>query len=125
MNEQNENSKIFEIFENEKEKFQIKIESLGNNLSVYAKKELKFSLSEEFQSKFSLDDIKKVRYFQIYDSVDECLEDIFKGINTSKSSLKKENNNLIITIPLLNKKYPSISFSLKEKVKNDKDIIKE
>ena len=41
MNDKNENSKIFEIFENEKEKFQIKIESLGNNLSVYAKKELK------------------------------------------------------------------------------------
>ena len=59
-----------------------------------------------------------VKYFTIYDNIEECVDDIISGINTNQSLIKKENNKLKLIIPLLNKKYNSIDFLLDKKSKS-------
>ena len=79
--------------------------SINNNLYKY------------YESNFTLNDIQKVKYFIIYDNVEECMPDIIEGINTNKSSIKEEHENLVLTIPILNKKYKSIPLIIKKKQK--------
>ena len=61
----------------------------------------------------------------MYDNLNDCMNDIISGFEDEGINIKEENNSIIITIPLQNIKYPSISFKLNEKIKTDKDIIKE
>ena len=46
------------------------------------------------------------------------MNDIINGIKTNNSIIKEENDNLILTIPILNIKYNSISFIIKKKQKS-------
>ena len=71
-----------------------------------------------YENTFTLKDLQVVKYFTIYDNIEECMDDIISGINTNQSLIKKENNKLKLIIPLLNKKYPTISFTLNEKSKD-------
>ena len=72
----------------------------------------------EYESKFDISYIKKVKLFILYDTIDECLEEINLGINTGKSYLVEENNYINIFIPLNNVKFNEIMFKvdLKEKI---------
>ena len=76
------------------------------------------NLNKYYESSFILRDIQKVKYFTIYDNVMECMNDIIEGVNTNKSTVKQENDNLLLSIPILNKKYNSISFIIKKKKKS-------
>ena len=89
----------------------------------------------EYESKFDISYIKKVKLFILYDTINECLEEINSGINTGKSYLVEEKNYINIFIPLNNIKFNEIMFKvdLKENiniVKNEeiselKKVIKE
>ena len=68
----------------------------------------------EYESKFEISYIKNVKLFILYDTLDECLEEIFSGINTGKSYLTEEN-------PLNNIKFKEIMF--KVDLKENKDLI--
>ena len=46
------------------------------------------------------------------------MDDIISGINTNKNIITEENNKLKLVIPLLNKKYNSISFVIDKKSKS-------
>ena len=46
------------------------------------------------------------------------MDDIISGINTNKNLISEENNKLKLVIPLLNKKYNSISFLIDTKSKS-------
>ena len=46
------------------------------------------------------------------------MDDIISGINTNKNIISEENNKLKLVIPLLNKKYNSISFLVDIKSKS-------
>ena len=72
----------------------------------------------EYESKFDISYIKKVKLFILYDTIDECLEEINLDINTGKSYLVEENNYINIFIPLNNVKFNEIMFKvdLKEKI---------
>ena len=63
----------------------------------------------------------------MYDSVKDCFNDIFKKDETKNIDIKEDNDSLVITFPIQNKKYPSISFTLNEVglKKDDKKIIEE
>ena len=80
-------------------------------------------IDKYFEGTFTLKDLQIVKYFTIYDNIEECMDDIISGINTNQSIIKEENNQLKLVIPLLNKKYPSISFTLNEKSRDK--VIKE
>ncbi len=73
----------------------------------------------EYSGIFTLEDIKKVGLFFDYESIDECLFEIFGGLDSSPSVSEKENLELIISVPLHTRKYPEISFLLKMIKKNE------
>ena len=76
----------------------------------------KFKYYEKY---FSLEDIQKVKYFTIYDNIEEYLDDIIDGINRNRSIISENNYGLILEIPLFNKKYKSITFLLDKKSKSE------
>ena len=100
--------KIYYInFINISEQLCISAYSNGNNSKV------------EYESKFDLSYIKNVKLFILYDTMDECLDEIFAGINSSKSYLTEENNCITIFIPLNNVKFKEIKFRVELKGNND------
>ncbi len=98
-----------------------------NNIIINAKNNSKCSFHKEYVKKITLKDFQKVRYFTIYDSIKDCFNDIYNENETQNISFQEEKNSLIITFPIANKKYPSISFELEEVdlQLDDKTIIKE
>ena len=108
--------------------YKIKMENKGNNLMINVHK-IKDQYEKFFEKAFSLEEIQNIRYFRIYDNIDECMDDIIAGINTKNSTINEEQNKLKLTIPLINKKYPSISFiidkvSKQQIIKMQENIIK-
>ena len=73
----------------------------------------------KYKGKFTLSDIKKVGLFRDYESIDECLFEIFEGLNSEPTLTEKDNLNIIITVPLHTRKYPEITFTLKKLEKNE------
>ena len=112
--------------EGTKDIFKIKIANTENNLIIITEINDEITgIDKEYKKIFTLNDIKKVKYFKMYDNLNDCMNDIISGFEDEGINIKEENNSIIITIPLQNIKYPSISFKLNEKIKTDKDIIKE
>ena len=91
-------------------------------ISCYYQKEIS---KIEYESEFDINYLKKVKLFVIYDSIDECLDEIFAGIDTNKTIINENSNNIILTIPLSNIKFKEIKFEIKEKEKNDKQKLEE
>ena len=96
-----------------------------DKLRINIIKKVQYELEREFEKKYSFTDIKEVKYFKMYDSIKDCIEDINKGINDPNCTLEEKNNIVILNIPLPHIKYNSISFTLEEKIKKDSDIIYE
>ena len=107
----------FEVKSNLNHIFYFHLLNQGESLlisSYYNSKNTKI----EFESKFELSYIKNVKLFIIYDTLDDCLDEIIAGIDTGKSYLVEENNYINLYIPLNNKKFNEIMFkiNLKEKI---------
>ena len=116
--------KKFEVKSNKNNLFYIHFLNKGDTLliSTYYKNEIsKF----DYETEFDLLYIKKVKLFTIYDTLDECLDEIFAGINTGKSSIIEDNNFINLNIPLKNIKFKEIIFKVAQKKKSDKDKIEE
>ena len=116
--------KLFEVISNTNKHYFIKILNKVNSIliSCYYQKEIS---KTEYESEFDINYLKKVKLFSIYDSIDECLDEIFAGIDTNKAIINENSNNIILTIPLNNIKYKEIKFEIKEKEKNDKQKLEE
>ena len=116
--------KLFEVISNTNKHYFIKILNKVNSIliSCYYQKEI---TKTEYESEFDINYLKKVKLFSIYDSIDECLDEIFAGIDTNKAIINENSNNIILTIPLNNIKYKEIKFEIKEKEKNDKQKLEE
>lgn len=97
--------------------YEINLQNKGKELMIKSKN-INQNQTKYFEKSFSLEEIQKVKYFTIYECIEECMDDIIAGINTNKSEIKEESNGIILTIPLLNKKYNSISFNLLLKTKD-------
>ena len=100
---------------------QFKIEFINeiNNLRIDAKS-LNDMVPENFSNKFTLQDIKKVKFFNDdYESIDECLSEIFDRLDKNETKIQLEKDELNITVPLYSKKYPEIKFNLKKIEKSE------
>ena len=97
--------------------YEINLQNKCNELMIKSKN-INQNQIKYFENSFSLEEIQKVKYFTIYDNIEECMDDIIAGINTNKSEIKEETNGIKLIIPLLNKKYNSISFNLLIKTKD-------
>ena len=104
--------KLFEVISNTNKHYFIKILNKVNSIliSCYYQKEIS---KTEYESEFDINYLKKVKLFSIYDSIDECLDQIFAGIDTNKTIINENSNNIILTIPLNNIKYKEIKFEIK------------
>ena len=117
--------KTFEIKENENNIYEIEISKLADNIIINAKTKDAKDSNKKYEKELTFEEIKKVKYFQMFDSIDECINEIFSPMEIKKPSIKLEKNNLNLIFYISNIKYPSISFELKETFKVYKDIIKE
>lgn len=117
--------KHFEINSNKNIKIDFKLINKGNSLLISAHKKICI-LEIEYEAKFDLESIReKCELFRVYYSIDECLGEIFKGIDNEKIIVNEGNDSLNLIISLGNTKYKSIEFNIKEKVKAEKEIIEE
>ena len=108
----------FEIKSNKGKIFFIKFLNKGEQLyiSAYYNSD---NTKVEYESKFEISYIKNVKLFILYDTLDECLEEIFAGINTGKSYVTEDKNYFNLNIPLNNIKFNEIMFKVELKENND------
>ena len=104
----------FEIKSNKGKIFFINFINKGEQLCISAYYNYN-SAKVEYESKFEISYIKNVKLFILYDTLDECLEEIFAGINTGKSYLTEEKNYFNLYIPLNNIKFKEIMFKVELK----------
>ena len=112
-----------DIFSN----YSVVVKIYKNNIIINVQDFSQYSISKKYEKNITLKDFQKVKYFLMYDSVKDCFNDIFKKDETKNIAIKEDNDSLVITFPIPNKKYPSISFTLNEvglKL-DDKKIIEE
>ena len=100
----------------------------NNSKVVYISCECNNKKSEQklkYKNQFSLYEIQKVKLLA-YDTLDECLSEIFQILNEKKGIIKEENDNQInLIIPLNSKKFSEILFPLYKKEISDKEKIDE
>jgi len=108
----NEKKTIRLISEN-KNQYTIDFLNCINSLKIEAKL-LNGMIQEFYINQFTLEDIKKVKFFNDdYESIDDCLSEIFDRLDKNESQMKFENDELVIIVPL-SKRY-EIKFPLKKK----------
>ena len=81
-----------------------------DNLSVVAK-DINSLFPIEYRGNFSLEDIKKVGLFRDYESIDECLFEIFEGLETP-TGVEEDNLNIIYKSSFESKKISRNYFSI-------------
>ena len=124
-NEKILDSKIFELESNKKNKIDIKVCKNPTKITIEGKYK---NLIEPilFYSKQSVEEIKKNKYFLMFDNLDEIYEEIINLINNNnKNCLIEDNNNLIISFPLATSKIKEIKIILYKKEKKDKEKIED
>ena len=86
----------------------------NNSKVVYISCECNNKKSEQnlkYKNQFSLYEIQKVKWFLAYDTLDECLSEIFQILNEKKGIIKEENDNqLNLIIPLNSKNFQKYYF---------------
>ena len=103
------------------EKYSIDFINEGSKLSIIAKTSSDI-ISLIYSNKFSLEDIKKTRFFIDFESIDECLAQIFLNLDKNETQIEKINDSTInIKIPLYNIRNPFIQFPLMKREKNENE----
>ena len=122
-----QNNIIFNKFcvvknEEKDESYSVKFESSETNIFIHVKKSVPNSLSKIFEKNLSLKDIQKIKYFQNFISIKECLNDIV--IDRNKIKIEEQENILKLKIPISSKE-DYIELDLNEKAMTEKEIIDE
>lgn len=115
----------FEIISDQNNTFHIQFLNKDNKLTISSSCKKSDINTIFYESNFELSYIKEVKLFTIYDTLDECLDEIFAGIKTGKCSLIEKDKSISLAIPLNNIKYKEIVFEIKIREKNDKEKIEE
>ena len=72
----------------------------------------------KYSKNFTLKDIQEMRYFTIFDSLEECFEEIVEALDMDENIITERKNKIILKIPLKCKKYNHIIFEM-DKVDNN------
>ena len=112
----NKNKKI-ELKSGDNKKYEFEFINKTTTLRIEAKS-FNDMLPEIYFNEFTLEDIKKVKYFNDdYESIDECLSEIFDRLDNNEPKLEMGKDGLYIIVPL-SKRY-EIRFLLKKEEKSD------
>ena len=84
-------------------------------------------LSHNYEKIFSLDSLKNIAYFSLFNSIKEIYEEIIYLIKQKQKEIKvlENSNEIILKIPLEGLKFKEITFHLDEKKIDEKEIIKD
>ena len=117
-------SKDFELESDKKNNFKIKISKNISEIIIEGKNK---NLVEPiiYYSKQSIEEIKKNKYFLMFDNLDEIYEEIINLVKNNKNCLIEEKNKLMISIPILITKIKEIKIVLYKKEKTDKEKIED
>ena len=117
----------FTVLSDKNNEYTIIFENKLKILSISSKNNDDNNFNQKFiyKNNFSLNDIQKVKWFLAYNSIDDCLLEIFNILNEKKIILKEEKDKLILIIPLNSIKYPEIIFPLLKKERSDSEKINE
>ena len=78
-----------------------------------------------FSNKFSIEEIKKNKYMNMYDNLEEICNEIKKITKNNPPIIKENNKSLFIIIPLPHDKIKECTFELKEIERNEGDKIED
>ena len=101
--------KEFTIISNKKNKYNIIFKIISSHLLITAYLE---NTEIKYSKIFTLQDIQKVKFFIIFDTIEECLEEIVEGLNMNKNYIIEDSNKINLKISLKCKKYDHIIFEL-------------
>ena len=118
-------SKSFLISSDKNNKYNVLLENSENKLNIYAEIETNSGEKNTFQNQYSLIEIRKEKLFLAYDTIEECISEIFNFLDINKGKIIENDTQLKLIIPLNSKKYPEIIFNLFLKEKSDSEKIKE
>ena len=110
--------------EDDEEYFNVVLNASETNIFINVIKISPYSITTQFESNLSLVEIQKIKYFQNFTSIKECLNDIEIDNNRNKIKIEEQDNLLILKIPILKdeeEKY--IEFIVNEKIKTKEEII--
>ena len=116
-------SKSFLISSDKNKEYNVLFECFGNKLSISA--ETKSEEKNTFRNYFSFVEIQKVKFFLAYDTLEECVLELFNFLEINKGFIKENDSKISLVIPLNSKKYPEIIFDLILKEKTDSEKIQE
>ena len=54
----------------------------------------------KYSKNFTLKDIQEMRYFTIFDSLEECFEEIVDALDLNENTITEGKNKIILKIPL-------------------------
>ena len=123
-----ESCKIFESFTNDSKNFQITMKKEIKLNKLKFEMILKEDSNEKkYYSEFDIDSLKYIEVLSPYKSTDEIYEQLcdYLEVNTKlniKSSIKIDNDKVILIIPINSKKYKHIYFEL-NLVKKEKSVL--
>ena len=117
-------SKDFELESDKKNNFKMKISKNISKIIIEGKNK---NLVEPiiYYSKQSIEQIKKNKYFLMFDNLDEIYEEIINLVKNNKNCLIEEKNKLMISIPILITKIKEIKIALYKKERTDKEKIED
>ena len=116
-------SKNISISSNNYRKYDITIElELNSLINIIAiEKENKIKYFEHYD----LDNLRKIKYFSLFDSIDEIFEEIKDKITKKEPQLHEESNSLQLIIFTGNTKFKEINFNIKKNEKEYNEKINE
>ncbi len=118
-------SKGFNIKSDKEHDFSISISTEISNC-LLIKGTYKDNLTfHNYSSMKKIDDIKKNKYFLIFDNIEEIFNELSNLIDSSKPSIIEETNKFLLSIPLPTTKIKEIIFEINEEEKSDKEKIAE
>ena len=111
----------YSIISNLNHSFNIIVQNYSSSIEISASYKENVELNI-FSKKYSLTDLKEIKYLSILDSIDEIYEQIKLELSKNNSTIIENAEQLIIKIPIINIKFKELSFILNKKLKTDKEI---
>ena len=110
----------YTIISNLNHSYNIVVNNLSSSIEINASYKDNFELNI-FSRKYSLIDLKEIKYLSILDSIDEIYEQIKLELSKNNSTIIENTNQINIIIPIINIKFKELSFILNKKTKTKTD----
>ena len=115
-------SKKFNSKDAKGQNFEIEI-ALTNDSIIFKSEINNEVITKRYSSIYSFDKLKQNKLFSFLDNIEEIYEQLEVYIKDDQATSKLNENNFTITLITRVKKYPEITFDLKQEIMDNKQII--